>query len=190
MSTARSQTPPGLKRILAPTDFSPAAEPALQWATSFSAAFGAELVILNVLDVSLAGIAGLPTEFAAMPAVDELRGRRHRGEFCRQTGDPGQTDVQNIQDYQLCAKRGAETRRPLQRRFGGGGEIGGSQDALQSWRSLGPGGAHSLTSRCALCPSSFLEGPSGRRHIPSAGRGKSPGHPVSPPADTGREPGQ
>src|SRR5437773_10654486 len=72
MSSARSQTPPGLKRILAPTDFSPAAEPALQWATSFSAAFGAELVILNVLDVSLAGIAGLPTEFAAMPAAAEL----------------------------------------------------------------------------------------------------------------------
>src|SRR5437867_10951878 len=72
MSSARSQTPPGLKRILAPTDFSPAAEPALQWATSFSAAFGAELVILNVLDVSLAGIAGLPTEFAAMPAASEL----------------------------------------------------------------------------------------------------------------------
>ena len=72
MSSARSQTPPGLKRILAPTDFSPAAEPALQWATSFSAAFGAELVILNVLDVSLAGSAGLPTEFAAMPAAAEL----------------------------------------------------------------------------------------------------------------------
>src|SRR5213594_4727097 len=75
MSSARSQTPPGLKRILAPTDFSPPAEPALQWATSFSAAFGAELVILNVLDVSLAGIAGLPTEFAVMPAAAELINR-------------------------------------------------------------------------------------------------------------------
>src|SRR3989442_13772255 len=72
MSTARSQTPPGLKRILAPTDFSPAAEPALQWATSLSAAFGADLGILNVLDVNLARIAGLPTEFAAMPAAAEL----------------------------------------------------------------------------------------------------------------------
>src|SRR2546427_9348213 len=72
MSSTRVQTLPRLKRILAPTDFSPAAEPALQWATSLSAAFGAELGILNVLDVSLAGIAGLPTEFAAMPAAAEL----------------------------------------------------------------------------------------------------------------------
>lgn len=61
-----------VKRILAPTDFSPAAAPALEWAGSLSAAFGAELLILNVLDLSLAGIAGLPTEFAAIPAAAEL----------------------------------------------------------------------------------------------------------------------
>src|SRR2546430_16644166 len=72
MSSPRVQPRPRLKRILAPTDFSPAAEPALQWATSLSAAFGAELGILHVLDVSLARIAGLPTEFAAMPAAAEL----------------------------------------------------------------------------------------------------------------------
>ncbi len=72
MSSTRSQTPPRVKRILAPTDFSPGAESALQWASSLSAAFGADLVILNVLDLSLAGVAGLPMEFAAMPAAAEL----------------------------------------------------------------------------------------------------------------------
>src|SRR5436309_15496330 len=72
MSSTRVQTLPRLKRILAPTDFSPAAEPALQWATSLSVAFGAELGILNVLDVSLSGIGGLPLEFAALPAAAEL----------------------------------------------------------------------------------------------------------------------
>jgi nucleotide-binding universal stress UspA family protein len=75
MTTARRQTAPRVQRILAPTDFSPGAEPALQWATSLGAAFGAELVILTVLDLSLAGVPGLPTEFAAMPAAAELISR-------------------------------------------------------------------------------------------------------------------
>src|SRR2546427_29494 len=75
MTTARRQTAPRVKRVLAPTDFSPGAESALQWGMSLSAAFGAELAILNVLDLSLASVAGLPTEFAAMPAAAELIGR-------------------------------------------------------------------------------------------------------------------
>lgn len=61
-----------VKRILFPTDFSPGAEPAAHWAAALSDAFGAELVILHVLDLSLAGLAGLPTQVAMMPAVDEL----------------------------------------------------------------------------------------------------------------------
>src|SRR2546427_9927742 len=75
MTTARRQTAPRVKRVVAPTDFSPGAESALQWGASLSAAFGAELVILNVLDLSLVSVAGLPTEFAAMPAAAELIGR-------------------------------------------------------------------------------------------------------------------
>src|SRR2546426_9077546 len=75
MTTARRQTAPRVNRVLAPTDFSPGAESALQWGTSVSAAFDAEFVILNVLDLSLAGVAGLPTGFAAMPAAAELIGR-------------------------------------------------------------------------------------------------------------------
>jgi nucleotide-binding universal stress UspA family protein len=61
-----------VKRVLAATDFSPGAESALQWASNLSAAFSADLVIVHILDLSLAGVAGLPTELAAMPAVDDL----------------------------------------------------------------------------------------------------------------------
>jgi len=61
-----------VRRILFPTDFSPGAEPAVRWALGLARAFGAELVILHVLDLSLAGLAGLPTQVAMMPAVDEL----------------------------------------------------------------------------------------------------------------------
>ncbi len=70
--TARPDTLARVKKILAPTDFSPDAEPALQWAQSLSEALGADLLILHVLDLSLAGVAGLPTEMAAMPAVGQL----------------------------------------------------------------------------------------------------------------------
>ena len=72
VSRNRSRSLPRVKRILAPTDFSPGAESALQWASSLGEAFHAEVVILHILDLSLAGIAGLPTEFAAMPAAAEL----------------------------------------------------------------------------------------------------------------------
>lgn len=71
-NTARPHTLARVKKILAPTDFSPGAESALQWAQSLSEALGADLVILHVLDLSLAGVAGLPTELAAMPAVGQL----------------------------------------------------------------------------------------------------------------------
>ncbi len=72
MSATRRQNLPRVKRILAPTDFSPGAESALQWASSLGEAYHAEVVILHILDLSLAGVAGLPTEFAAMPAAAEL----------------------------------------------------------------------------------------------------------------------
>ncbi len=61
-----------IKRILVPTDFSPGAEPALAWAAKLANCFNAEVVLLHVLDIRLAALAGLPPDMAAMPAVDEL----------------------------------------------------------------------------------------------------------------------
>lgn len=59
-------------RILVPTDFSPGAEPALRWASALAAVFDAKMLLLHVLDIRLAAIAGLPPQVASMPAVDEL----------------------------------------------------------------------------------------------------------------------
>jgi len=61
-----------VRRILVPTDFSPGAEPALRWASALAAVFDAEILLLHVLDIRLAAIAGLPPQMASMPAVDEL----------------------------------------------------------------------------------------------------------------------
>lgn len=60
-----------VRRILAPTDFSPGAGRALEWAVGMCEP-NAEITILHVLDLSLVGAAGLPTEMAAMPAVGQL----------------------------------------------------------------------------------------------------------------------
>jgi nucleotide-binding universal stress UspA family protein len=64
--------PTGIRRILVPTDFSPGAEPALAWAARLAGCFNAKIVLLHVLDVRLAALAGLPADMAAMPAVNEL----------------------------------------------------------------------------------------------------------------------
>jgi nucleotide-binding universal stress UspA family protein len=61
-----------IKRMLVPTDFSSGAEPALAWAAKLGECFNAELVLLHVLDVRLAAMAGLPPDMAMMPAVDDL----------------------------------------------------------------------------------------------------------------------
>ena len=61
-----------ITRILVPTDFSPGAEGALRWAATLADEFGAELIFLHVLDLSLAALAGLPSDVASFPAVDEL----------------------------------------------------------------------------------------------------------------------
>lgn len=60
-----------VSRILIPTDFSPGAEPALRWAAALAEAFGAEIILLHVLDFRLAALAGMP-DMAPIPAVDEL----------------------------------------------------------------------------------------------------------------------
>ena len=71
MTAHPARTMAKVKRILAPTDFSPGADNALQWAVGMCES-NAEITILHVLDLSLVGAAGLPTEMAAMPAVGQL----------------------------------------------------------------------------------------------------------------------
>jgi nucleotide-binding universal stress UspA family protein len=61
-----------ITRILVPTDFSPGAERALRWAATLADGFGAEMIFLHALDLNLAALAGLPSEVAAIPAVEEL----------------------------------------------------------------------------------------------------------------------
>src|SRR3989304_582658 len=56
-----------ITRILVPTDFSPGAEGALRWAATLADEFGAELIFLHGLDLSLAALAGLPSDVASFP---------------------------------------------------------------------------------------------------------------------------
>lgn len=73
-TSTRGRTDPAVRvsRIVAPTDFSPGAEPALQWAMHLAKALRAEVTIMHVMDLSLAAAAGLPTQMAAMPAYGDL----------------------------------------------------------------------------------------------------------------------
>ncbi|MBI3287080.1 MAG: universal stress protein [Chloroflexi bacterium] len=61
-----------ISRILVPTDFSPGAEPALRWAATLRQVFGAELILLHVLNLNMAALAGLPSDFLRVPAAGEL----------------------------------------------------------------------------------------------------------------------
>lgn len=61
-----------LRHILHPTDFSPGAEPALHWALTLCRTFGAELILLHVLELSLGALAGYPPEMLSVPATGEL----------------------------------------------------------------------------------------------------------------------
>jgi nucleotide-binding universal stress UspA family protein len=63
---------PSPKRILLATDFSPYADTALRWADAVSKAFGAKLIIVHALDLTLGGLAGLGPEVAAFPVADQL----------------------------------------------------------------------------------------------------------------------
>lgn len=62
-------------RILVPTDFSRGAEAAIMWAQALGTAFEAELTLLHVLDLSIAALAGLPSNLAMVPAAGELLDR-------------------------------------------------------------------------------------------------------------------
>ncbi len=72
MNRAESPAPLNVKCVLVATDFSPGAESALRWASGLSTAFGAKLEIVHVLDLSLTGVAGLPSELPAVSAMGQL----------------------------------------------------------------------------------------------------------------------
>lgn len=67
-----------IRRILAPTDFSPDADRAVQWAVGLGALMRAEVTVLHVLDLSLGALAGLPPELASMSATGQLLDRIRR----------------------------------------------------------------------------------------------------------------
>ncbi len=56
----KGNEPPKISRILVATDFSPQASSALEWARSLAGAFGAELVLLHVINIfGLAEVSGV-----------------------------------------------------------------------------------------------------------------------------------
>lgn len=59
-----------VRRILVPTDFSPGAGAALDWAMALAGALGAAVTVLHVLDLS--ALAGLASSAALMSAAAEL----------------------------------------------------------------------------------------------------------------------
>jgi nucleotide-binding universal stress UspA family protein len=66
---------PEIKRILVPTDFSPGAGGALDWASYMAQCFKAELLLVHALDLTLGAAAGFPSDVAMMPAVQQLADR-------------------------------------------------------------------------------------------------------------------
>lgn len=68
--TVRPDQAPRLHRVLAATDFSPAASEAVGWARALAAACGAELVLLHVVELNPETFAAVPREVLA-PAVGE-----------------------------------------------------------------------------------------------------------------------
>ena len=66
---------PEIKRILVPTDFSSGAGAALDWAHRMAQCFNAELVLVHALDLTMGAAAGLPSDVAMMPAVQQLADR-------------------------------------------------------------------------------------------------------------------
>jgi nucleotide-binding universal stress UspA family protein len=75
MATQPALTMPQITRILATTDFSSGADAALDWADRLARCFNAELILLHALDMSLGAIAGLPSDMAMVPAVEQLSER-------------------------------------------------------------------------------------------------------------------
>jgi universal stress protein A len=60
--------PPQLIRILATTDFSPGADVAVRWAAMLAQRFEAELILLNVIDLSFLLVPSLPAAGPIMHA--------------------------------------------------------------------------------------------------------------------------
>lgn len=74
MSTDSVPTPQP-RKILVPTDFSPAAEPAVAWAMALSDSLRAQIIFLHVLDLNVGALAGLPASLGKIPAAPPLADR-------------------------------------------------------------------------------------------------------------------
>jgi universal stress protein A len=66
---------PEIRRVLVPTDFSPGASAALDWGNRMAQRFNAELILVHALDLSMGAAAGLPSDVAMMPAIQQLAER-------------------------------------------------------------------------------------------------------------------
>lgn len=70
-----------VRKILVPIDFSNSAEQALGWAKELAHLFGAEIVLVHVIDTTVAAVAGLPMDVYSVPVTGELYDRiRKEGE--------------------------------------------------------------------------------------------------------------
>src|SRR3989304_5966053 len=89
-------------RILVPTDFSPGADVALGWAQSLAAAFGAGGILLHVVDLSIAALAGVPRTLAGCRSSPSVNRGERSGEV------PGDAFFRPQRPAGLTAGRPAE----------------------------------------------------------------------------------
>jgi nucleotide-binding universal stress UspA family protein len=108
-----SQTTPlpsfDIRRILVPTDFSSCADAALRWADRLQAVFGAETVVLHVVDTgaleSVGGAAGMAeavnaVKVEASEALAELTGPRRSARWLLREGRPRDAILATIGEVQ------------------------------------------------------------------------------------------
>ncbi len=64
--------PPRINTILVPVDFSTGSAAAVEWAVAIAGAFGAKIVLLSVVDVSVSAIMGGPGGVMVPPPPESL----------------------------------------------------------------------------------------------------------------------
>jgi nucleotide-binding universal stress UspA family protein len=107
-----------VRHILLATDFSRGAEEAAQWAAELSRVFAARLLLLHVVDLTLFGVAGLPSHAGASPLVAEVTERLRAQAAVEMTGlerrlRPAETRIQEGSPRELILQVASDVEADL-----------------------------------------------------------------------------
>ena len=136
-----------IKRILAPTDFSPASKKALKYALRFAHDYGSELALLHVIEPAVSPTSEEVPEASAFSKAEMADAKERLGTFVKSAGGAGMPGVRPTIRMGVAAHEIVEVAKELDADL-----IVIATRGYEGWKHLVLGSTAARVARAAPCP--------------------------------------